>query len=536
MNKNIVIIGSDLLSAVVACRLAKSAQTLTNTITLVVPNRKNKPTCQEAISPLFKHFLTAMNFNEAEFMASCQAKYHLGCQYVNWSTTQGFETFFLPFYSQLDHYYYPTFSNNIELRSKGYLINAQPDEFFINAKLAKNGLSPQAPYNFPFENEYGYYADSALVFNYLIKQLKLLALSNDRLQIIHQDIQAITKVATNVESAAVNKNSVEKLYLANNQMLPVDWLIETHLAEKTDANINQDYFPINLPAANKAIEITLTVDNSTLSANTNVYSILNHANEYGWIYSIPLDKKMVLGFVYDNRQLSVEQAKNYLHDFVRSLGLVLNEAVAAKNIQATPFQEITFQEITINNYAATQAVKDNVIRLGKAYCYLNPLAGVQSNIELYSADQLAKSLSTNSDLNLVDFNTNLKNYTYTAIDFQLAILGFSNRLEAPFALDFKKTKPPTENLSNIAMCWLNGKAITNNNISQHSFADHKTWNCLLAGLGVFPDPSLLIYVQELEAFDLKALQTFHQNCLSNYSVKFTPEIFDLPVDNIRDKK
>src|SRR5690606_13428748 len=85
----------------------------------------------------------------------------VGIAFRHWSTVPGCDCYFHPFLTQLDHG--AAFLRNSLLRRNGVDVDAHPDGFFLNARLAQERKAPVAPAHFPFELNYSYHFDAALL-------------------------------------------------------------------------------------------------------------------------------------------------------------------------------------------------------------------------------------------------------------------------------------------------------------------------------------------------------------------------------------
>ena len=100
-------------------------------------------------------------------MPRCNASYKAGIEFAGWSDRPGHERYFHPFPTDLDQFTQPRFFYATRARRSGRDVPAHPDPFFIPTRIAREGLAPLAPPNFPFVASYGYHFDANLVGAFL---------------------------------------------------------------------------------------------------------------------------------------------------------------------------------------------------------------------------------------------------------------------------------------------------------------------------------------------------------------------------------
>ena len=90
-----------------------------------------------------------------------------GITFDGWSTRPGFESYFHPFASMLDNLTMTQFVHNARARLNGADVDAHPDRFFIASRLADAHMAPMPDSNFPFDVWYGYHFDAVLLGQFL---------------------------------------------------------------------------------------------------------------------------------------------------------------------------------------------------------------------------------------------------------------------------------------------------------------------------------------------------------------------------------
>lgn len=124
----------------------------------------------EGSTPQLRALFARLGIAEADWVPAAHATYKVGIEFRGWSERPGFERYFHPFASAIDLHMEPQFHHAARARRTGRDVPANPNRFFLNARLAQRGLLPLEPANFPFEVGYGYNFDAHLVGQGLAKR------------------------------------------------------------------------------------------------------------------------------------------------------------------------------------------------------------------------------------------------------------------------------------------------------------------------------------------------------------------------------
>jgi len=121
----------------------------------------------EGSTPQLKAFFDKLGIAEADWMPRCNATYKAGIEFAGWSDQPGYERYFHPFPTDVDGFTQGQFFYSTLARRGGRDVPAHPDPFFLQTRIAREGLAPLAPENFPFFVSYGYHFDAHLIGAYL---------------------------------------------------------------------------------------------------------------------------------------------------------------------------------------------------------------------------------------------------------------------------------------------------------------------------------------------------------------------------------
>src|SRR5216110_2177384 len=165
--RSIVIVGGGTAGWMTALILARSLSERGVQITLLESPTVGIIGVGEGSTPWLRGFFDSLGIEESEWMPACNATYMCGITFDGWSTKPGYTKYFHPFASMLDNLTMTQFVYNAHMRLNGVDISAQPDRFFIAARLADRHMAPKAARTFPFDVWYGYHFDAVLLGQFL---------------------------------------------------------------------------------------------------------------------------------------------------------------------------------------------------------------------------------------------------------------------------------------------------------------------------------------------------------------------------------
>ncbi|MBY0237235.1 MAG: tryptophan 7-halogenase, partial [Burkholderiaceae bacterium] len=96
----------------------------------------------EGSTPYLREFFRRLGLAESEWMPACNATYKCGIEFPQWSTQPGFESYVHPFFNQDDLSLGTRFFTQACLRRRGRAADANPQDFFIAAELARQRKAP----------------------------------------------------------------------------------------------------------------------------------------------------------------------------------------------------------------------------------------------------------------------------------------------------------------------------------------------------------------------------------------------------------
>ncbi|WP_228710669.1 tryptophan halogenase family protein [Saccharobesus litoralis] len=440
----------------------------------------------EGSTPQLKNFFQQLGIAEYEWMKCCQATYKLGIKFSGWSSRAESDSYFHPFISQVDDQTAPAFFFNSQMRRKGADVIGHPDTFFLNSYLAKQGLSPIARNNFPFETAYGYHFDAGLLGQFL----RDYAVKN-----------AIKHIQTKVEN----------VHLAHDGSIAY---LETTKGE-LQSDIFIDCTGFNGLLIQKALKVPF-IDFSDNLFNDSAVVLPTESLEKkptytgastlknGWLWSIPLRNRTGSGYVYSSQFTDSDLAETELRN---SLGLIDSE-IEARHIK------MKVGRIQSHWYK-------NCLAVGLSQGFIEPLEAtalhlVQETIQNFCAAYKAGNYTNQHQSR---FNQVINNRFEGIRDYIVAHYRVNSRNDSEYWRANANNNHLSNNLVQILQTWMAGDNITQvlEQLKLSQYYASYSWHCLLAGYGIYPDSSqLLAPNEEASQHNIDEIKDFITRCSMNF--------------------
>ena len=487
--KNIVILGGGTAGWMTANVLQKKWQHLGISITLVESPDIGIIGVGEGSTPMLKAFLDSLDISESEWMPECNATYKNGISFKNWSTVSGYEEYFHPFPCGLDSLTFNYLYNNAALRRKGVDVIANPNRFSLMASLTGKKLAPIPSKNFPFHFQYGYHFDSILLGKFLRKK----AVES-----------GVNHIQGTVESVEQHSNGdITSLKLSNEQTLAADFFVDCSgfasiLLEKT-LKVPFISFADNL-FNDSAIALPTTIDTHIPSET------LSTALTNGWAWQIPLTNRFGNGYVYSSQHCTQDEAEKELR---AHLG-VLDSDIEARHLKMKVGR-------------AQESWHNNCVAVGLSQGFIEPLEATAIQFIYATIEQFSIAFEEGGFTNQHkdEFNQRM-NMNFEGIrDYIVLHYKTNSRSDSQYWIDNRENKNISNNLKAMLDCWYNVKNLEAElkRLDIATYYTHRSWNCLLSGMGLFPAKENLTSADAEKAqSDLEFVDNFIDCC----SMNFTP--------------
>lgn len=441
----------------------------------------------EGSTPHLKFFFDTIDVSESEWMPRCNATYKNGISFDNWSSAPGFDSYFHPFPAQVDDYTVPVFFENIRARIQGYSVNAHPDHYFLETWLTKNNLGPIPAESFPFGVAYGYHFDSSLLGQFLAEK----AIS-----------RGVKRILGTVTEVVLDQNAnVASVRLDDDSQLTADFFIDCSgfrsLLLQGALNVGFKSFKENL--FNNAAVVMPTAISEVIPPETRSTALSN-----GWAWKIPLTNRYGNGYVYSADYISPQQAELELR---QHLGL-LESDVAARHLQMKVGR-------------AEKHWEKNCVAVGLSQGFIEPLEATALALSCETVMRFMKHYENGSFTNKFENQFNLEiNTKFEGVrDYIVCHYKVNQRADSNYWRDNSVNTHLSDNLKQILHLWKSSKDFSGDMHKYNLIGSYqpKSWACLLAGYGVFPDMDLNGgYDQFKSPYDMEQVFDFIRRCGLNF--------------------
>jgi len=410
----------------------------------------------EGSTPTLQRFFEMIDVKESQWMPRCNATYKVNIRFDGWSPRSGINSYSHPFTSQVDTFTSRPFTVNCRTRRLGLATHTQPEDFFLNGLLAKQGKSPIAPANFPFKMEYGYHFDSHLLGDFLAE----LAIERGVTRHIEHIVAVKRKDSGDIASIQTKHGAV----------IEGDFFVDCSgfasvLMQKT-LGVNFKSYQDNL--FNDSAIVMPTPMDGIIPVET-----VSTALSSGWCWKIPLKNRFGNGYVYSADFISPDQAETELRTHLQCL----NSHIEAKHLN-----------IKVGRLDTQWS--HNCMGLGLSQGFIEPLEAtalhlVQVSIELFIERFEAGNFSNK---HRDEYNTNMAESFDRVRDYIVAHYKLNTRDDSDYWRANRENTHLSDSLRHLLDVWFK-RGDLNDEIERQKISSHfnsASWHCLLAGYGAFP--------------------------------------------------
>jgi tryptophan 6-halogenase len=410
----------------------------------------------EGSTPQLKAFFDAIGVSEAEWMPRCNATYKAGIEFAGWSERPGFERYFHPFPTDIDGFTQGRFFEAARARRTGSDVPAHPDPFFVPTRLARQGLAPIAPANFPFFISYGYHFDAHLIGAFLAD---------------FGTSRGIEHVDSKIASVELDEQGKVKALLADDgRKFEADFFVDASgfRAAIIEGALNEPHRPFAANLFNDRAVVAPTPHGpGPINACTR-----STAKSAGWIWHIPLTNRIGNGYVYSSRYIDPEDAAAELCEH---LGLAPDTEVRHLSMKCGRIERSWVQ---------------NCLAVGLAQGFLEPLEATALHIVLATVNAFLDAWESDQK----DAFNNLIARRYEGIrDYLVCHYRTALKRDTPYWRDAASLEALSDSLKSLITAWFTGADLEQEVGRQQISAYYSaaSWHCMLAGYGNFPEARLL---------------------------------------------
>ena len=224
----------------------------------------------------------------------------------------------------------------------------------------------------------------------------------------------------------------------------------------------------------------------------------------GWAWKIPLTNRIGNGYVYSSRFCSKEEAEQELR---AHLGLVAAD-VEARHLQ---FKVGRVAEHWVKNCLA----------VGLSQGFIEPLEATALDMVQETVVRFIEAYNNGdySDRDRQDFNGRINSRFDAVRDYIVCHYRISSRSDTEFWRANASNENISPSLRAILSGWVAGKNITDELQQQKldAYFPNVSWNCLLAGKGIYPLPEQLVKGNALaNKYSIEKLQKYIKGCALNF--------------------
>ncbi|MFC4701961.1 tryptophan halogenase family protein [Glaciecola siphonariae] len=442
----------------------------------------------EGSTPHLKLFFDSIGLEDAQWMPKCNATYKVGITFDKWSTKPGFGAYFHPFAAQTDDIFtLPLFYKNIQARKHGYDVNPHPDHYFLQSYLSRQNRAPLAAESFPFGMAYGYHFDSALLGNFLAD---------------YATAKGVSRIFGEVEDVLLSQQGcIEKVILNDGQHIAADFFIDctgfdSLLMQKT---LKQQFKSFKDTLFNDAAVVLPTSIASVLPVETKATALSN-----GWAWNIPLLNRFGNGYVYSRDYIDANQAESELRQHLD---------MSDSNTEA--------RHLSMKVGRLEKHWHKNCLAVGLSQGFIEPLEATAIALSFNTIAQFIQLYQRGNFSNQFEDAFNLEiNSKFDGIkDYVVCHYKANQRSDTDYWRDNASNTKISDNLNKVLQLWKHSPNFVED-MNAHKLVDSyqaKSWACMLAGYGVFPEKQANTSV-DYSAYhqEMAALDDFIRRCGMNF--------------------
>jgi 2-polyprenyl-6-methoxyphenol hydroxylase-like FAD-dependent oxidoreductase len=456
--RRILIVGGGTAGWMTALILARSLTEQGVEITLVESPTVGIIGVGEGSTPWLRGFFDSLNIEEAEWMPECHATYKCGITFDGWSTKPGHASYFHPFASMLDNLTMTQFVHNTDARIRGADVCADPDRFFIAARLARKHLAPKPAEHFPFDIWHGYHFDAVLLGQFLHKKALQRGVRYETAHVTHANLDeqgAIASVSTR-EGATIGADLfIDCTGFAG---LLINQALNTPFVSFSENLFNDAAVAMPTP-------IGKTIPSETVST----------AMKHGWAWKIPLTERFGNGYVYSSQFCSADQAETELRE---RLGELDSNAPA--------------RHLKMRVGRVTKHWNKNCLAVGLSQGFIEPLEATALLFIQQTAGVFVDFLEQGdlSEAAQARFNAQVNEHFEGTRDYIVTHYKTNSRTDTEYWRANAANRNISEPLKQLLNLWMSGNGIAPAVRKQSLGRGYPvfSWYSILSGMGIFPDP------------------------------------------------
>ncbi|MBT9491761.1 MAG: tryptophan 7-halogenase [Paucibacter sp.] len=460
--QHIVIIGGGTAGWMTANLLAHQWGRLGTRVTLIESSEIGIIGVGEGSTPYLRLFFERLGITEREWMPTCNATFKCGIRFPGWSSVPGYEQYVHPFFNQEDLAVGSEMFTNARLRRRGSVADANPQDFFIAAELARQRKAPhylpRADGKAAPSTDYAYHFDAGLLGTFLKAHARKLGVS-------HQ-IDTVARVDRH------ENGDIAELLMHSGSLVAGDLFIDCSGFRGLLINqaLGEPFVPFKDNLFNdRAIAIPSALDEREDIASETTSTALRH----GWVWQIPLSSRYGNGYVYASDFVSPEQAE---------LELRQHMGAAAHNREA--------RHLSMRVGRVEQHWRNNCLAIGLSQGFIEPLEATALMLIQFSVERFIELMEQGefSRRHQARFNQRINQMFEGVRDYVVGHYRLNTRNDSDYWRANRAHGHVSDRLASILEVWDQGGDFEAE-LTRHGEAliyQRPSWYCLLAGMGRFP--------------------------------------------------
>jgi tryptophan 6-halogenase len=441
----------------------------------------------EGSTPWLRGFFDSLNIEEAEWMPECHATYKCGITFDGWSTKPGHASYFHPFASMLDNLTMTQFVHNTDARIRGVDACADPDRFFIAARLAQKHLAPKPAEQFPFDIWHGYHFDAVLLGQFLHKKALQRGVRYQTAHVTHANLDehgAIASVSTR-EGATIGADLF--IDCSGFAGLLINQALQTPFVSFAENLFNDAAVAMPTP-------IGKIIPSETVST----------ALKHGWAWKIPLTERFGNGYVYSSQFCSADQAETELRE---RLGLLDSDTPA--------------RHLKMRIGRVTKHWNKNCLAVGLSQGFIEPLEATALLFIQQTAAAFVDCLEQGdlSEAAQARFNTQVNEHFEGTRDYIVTHYKTNSRTDSEYWRANAANRNVSEPLKQLLNLWMSGNGIASAVRKQSLGRGYPvfSWYSIMSGMGIFPAPGdMRPPVAQDKTFGIAEIDNLLERSAANY--------------------
>jgi len=300
--KHIAIVGGGTAGWMTACLLRHRWRERGIEVTLVESAEIGTVGVGEGSTPYLRRLFATLGIAEREWMPACDATYKCGIRFPSWSSVPGYESYVHPFFNEADRELGNLFCTNACLRRRGQAADANPQDFFLAAELARQRRAPL--YSPAHEadglgTDYAYHFDAGKLGAFL------------RRHAVGLGVRHVVDTVARVEQH--EGGDIAAVHLKSGARLAADLFVDCSGFKGLLINetLGEPFLHYRDNLFNdRAIAIPTALNEGEDIPSETVSTAMRH----GWAWQIPLTRRYGNGYVYSSAFVSDDDAERELRE------------------------------------------------------------------------------------------------------------------------------------------------------------------------------------------------------------------------------